>query len=111
MSSWRISTHPGNRRKTKHGPRPHKKVLRTASLSFRRRTPATHWYPEDAIVQIWKQPAHDKDAILERSLREHGIRTRPVQLPDGEWAFFVSPEDEPAAREILRQVVEGTPPS
>jgi hypothetical protein len=45
------------------------------------------------------------------SLREHGIRTRAEQLPDGEWAFFVSPEDEPAAREILRQVVEGTPPN
>jgi hypothetical protein len=44
------------------------------------------------------------------SLREHGIRTRAEQLPDGEWAFFVSPEDEPAAREILRQVVEGIPP-
>lgn len=79
--------------------------------TFRRRTPTTHWYPEDAVVQIWKQPAHDKDAILEMSLREHGIRTRAEQLPDGEWAFFVSPEDEPAAREILRQVVEGTPPN
>jgi hypothetical protein len=80
-------------------------------LTFRRRTPATHGYPEDAVVQIWKQPAHDKDAILEMSLREHGIRTRAEQLADGEWASFVSPEDEPAAREILRQVVEGTPPN
>jgi hypothetical protein len=76
----------------------------------RRRTPAARWYPEDAVVQIWKQPAHIEDAILEMSLREHGIRTRAEQLPDGEWALFVSPEDEPAAREILRQVVEGTPP-
>jgi hypothetical protein len=93
------------------GPAPPQENFTDSQLTFRRRTPATHWYPEDAIVQIWKQPAHDKDAILEMSLREHGIRTRREQLPDGEWAFFVAPEDEPAAREILRQVVEGTPPS
>jgi nitrogen fixation protein FixH len=78
---------------------------------FRRCTPAARWYPEDAVVQVWKHPAHNKDALVEMSLRENGMRTRAEQLPDGEWAFFVSPADETAAREILRQVVEGTPPA
>jgi hypothetical protein len=91
-------------------PAPPQENFIDSHVAFRRRAPATPWYPEDAVVQICKQPAHDKDAILEMSLREHGIRTRAEQLPNGEWAFFVSPEDEPAAREILRQVVEGTPP-
>jgi hypothetical protein len=91
-------------------PAPAEENLVDSHLTVRRRTPATHWHSEDAVIQIWKQPAHDKDAILEMSLREHGIRTRAEQLPHGEWALFVSPEDELAAREILRQVVEGTPP-
>jgi hypothetical protein len=89
-------------------PLPPQENLIDSHLPFRRRT--THWYPEHAVTQICQQPARDKDALLEMSLREHGIRTRVEQLPDGAWAFFVSPEDEAAAREILRQVVEGTPP-
>jgi hypothetical protein len=92
-------------------PAPSQENSMASHVSRRRRTSATHWFPEDAVVQIWRQPAHDQDAILEMSLREHGIRTRKEQLADGEWAFLVSLEDEPAAREILRQVVEGTPPS
>jgi hypothetical protein len=92
-------------------PEPPQENFVDSRLLFRRRNPTTHWYPEDAVVQIWKQPTYDKDGVLDMSLRENGIRTRAEQLPDGEWALFVLPEDESAAREILRQVIEGAPPS
>lgn len=76
-----------------------------------RQRPTAHWCPEDATVHVWTQAAHDADAIVEMSLKGLGIRTRIEELPDGSAKIFVLPEDEFAAREIVRQIVEGTPPT
>jgi hypothetical protein len=82
---------------------------RQKPLSRQRST--AHWYPEDATVDVWTQAAHDADAIVEMSLKGVGIRMRAQELPDGSTKIFVLPDDEFAAREIVRQIVEGTPPS
>ena len=79
-------------------------------LPSRQRSTA-HWYPEDATVEVWTQAAHDADAIVEMSLKGVGIRMRAQELPDGSTKIFVLPEDEFAARKIIRQIVEGTPPN
>jgi hypothetical protein len=76
-----------------------------------RQRSTVHWYPEDATVDVWTQSANDADAIVEMSLKGVGIRMRAQELPDGSTQIFVLPEDEFAAREIVRQIVEGTPPS
>jgi hypothetical protein len=69
------------------------------------------WYPQDACVEIWSQSATDNiSSMLELSLRENCIRFRSERQPDGSRKFFVLPEDEFRAREIVREIEESTPP-
>jgi hypothetical protein len=69
------------------------------------------WYPQDACVEIWAQSATDNiSSMLELSLRENCIRFRFERQPDGSRKFFVLPEDEFRAREIVREIEESTPP-
>jgi hypothetical protein len=89
---------------------PEEDFLDRQELPSRQRSTA-HWYPEDATVDVWTQAANESGTIVEMSLRGVGIRTRIEELPDGSAKLFVLPEDEFAAREIIRQIVEGTPPS
>jgi hypothetical protein len=77
--------------------------------SLRQRSTA-HWYPEDATVDVWTRAVHDADTIVEMPLKGVGIRARAQGMSDGSTKIFVLPEDEFAAREIVRQIVEGTPP-
>jgi hypothetical protein len=74
----------------------------------------TNWYPEDATVEVWagneSRGASDKSWIIELALNENHIRNRSDFLEDGTCHFFVRPEDESRAREIVREVVEGAPP-
>jgi hypothetical protein len=67
------------------------------------------WYPEDATVEVWSQSAANTDSAVELSLKENLIRFRsPSQ--DGTRKFFVLPEDESRAREIVREIRDGVPP-
>jgi hypothetical protein len=43
------------------------------------------------------------------SLKENQIRARIEVQEDGLKKVFVFPDDEPAAREIIREIVEDTP--
>ena len=43
------------------------------------------------------------------SLKENQIRTRTEVQEGGFKKVFVSPEDESAAREIIREIIEETP--
>ena len=69
-----------------------------------------HWLPEDAIVEIFSQNAADTSSIVELSLRENLIRYRCDLQKDGSRKFFVLPEDEYRAREIVHEIKDGTPP-
>jgi hypothetical protein len=69
------------------------------------------WYPQDASVEVWAQSARDNiSSMLELSLRENFIRFRSERQQDGSRKFFVFPEDEYRAREIVREIEESTPP-
>jgi hypothetical protein len=68
------------------------------------------WRPEDATVRVWSQSASDRSSIVELSLTENVIHYRIERGKDGMRQYFVLPEDESRAREILRQIEKGEPP-
>ncbi len=69
------------------------------------------WHPEDACVEIWKQSADYEYSTVELSLKANYIRVREEKQDDGSRKYFVMPEDEAIALEIIRQIVEGIPPT
>jgi hypothetical protein len=74
----------------------------------------TNWYPEGATVEVWagddSKGSSDKGWIVELALSENHILNRAQVLEDGTRHFFVRPEDESRAREIVREIVEAAPP-
>jgi hypothetical protein len=67
------------------------------------------WYPEEATVEVWTETPTFTSDLIEMSLKENQIRAR-VEIPeDGLKKVFVLPEDESAAREIIREIVEDVP--
>jgi hypothetical protein len=74
----------------------------------------TNWCPEDATVEVWSgdesKGESDKSWMIELALNENHIRSRSDLLEDGTRHFFVQPEDEVRAREIVREIVEAAPP-
>lgn len=70
---------------------------------------ATGGYPEDATARVWSTETGEPSDFLVAALHENGIACRVDQ--SGQNAqLYVSPENENRAREIVREVVEGTPP-
>jgi hypothetical protein len=69
------------------------------------------WHAADAVVEVWSQCAEDRSLIVELSLKTNLIPFRVEMTEGGTRKFFVRPEDESAAREILRQIRDGTPPT
>jgi hypothetical protein len=65
----------------------------------------------DAVVEVWSQRPEDTSSIVELSLKTNLIPFRVKITEGGARKFLVSPEDESAAREILRQIRDGTPPT
>jgi hypothetical protein len=68
------------------------------------------WYPEDATVEVSSAPASERSLMIISSLRENFIRCRERSSPDGLKQIFVLPEDESRAREIVREIEDGSPP-
>jgi hypothetical protein len=67
------------------------------------------WHPEDAAVEVFAETPTFESGLIEMSLKENQIRTRIEVQEDGLKKVFVFPEDEPAAREIIREIVGDTP--
>jgi len=65
-------------------------------------------YPEDATVEVWSGEDVDTKGMIEMSLRENDVLSRSEE-EKGQHKVLVLPEDEARAREIVREVVEGTP--
>jgi hypothetical protein len=70
---------------------------------------AADWYPEEATVKIWSAESSEPSDFLVAALHENGIRCRLNRNGSGA-ELFVMREDETRAREIVREVVEGSPP-
>jgi hypothetical protein len=67
------------------------------------------WYPEDATVEVFTETPTFEAGLIEMSLKENEIRARIEVQEDGFKKVFVLPEDEGAAREIVREIVEDAP--
>jgi hypothetical protein len=67
------------------------------------------WYPEDATVEVWSQNADDLSSGIERALDANYIHCRCDSDERRANKIFVLPEDEAFAREIIREIIEGTP--
>ncbi|GAC1616825.1 MAG: hypothetical protein PVS2B2_07680 [Candidatus Acidiferrum sp.] len=69
------------------------------------------WKPAAAVVDIWSGEDEGFATLLEACLAENQIGVRRQVGQRGALHLMVMPADEAAAREILRQIVEGTPPA
>jgi len=78
------------------------------------------WRSADASVEVWSEKTEERPWyeqvkglawMIELSLHENGIGTRTNVSQDGFRRIFVRPEDEFQAREIVREIESGTPPT
>lgn len=77
--------------------------------------PARDWHPEDATAEVWSGTDPEVARMIVVSLRENGIASRidPEERSEEqsqEQKLFVQPEDAKRATEIVREIVEATPP-
>lgn len=68
-----------------------------------------NWLPEDATVEVWSGDQPELAEMLGASLRENQIHDR-WDVRGSQRLLLVLPEDEERAREIVREVLESTPP-
>jgi hypothetical protein len=61
------------------------------------------WEPQDATVEGCSQSAKDASTMVSMSLKENRIRVRVDDQGDGSKKYFVLPEDEDAAREMVER--------
>jgi hypothetical protein len=64
---------------------------------------------EEPTWEVWIGPDDEFASFLQNALRENEILLR-VECVDGESRVFVQPCDAPRAKEILRELNEGSPP-
>ena len=73
--------------------------------------PKREWIPARATVEIWTGEDGALAELLEACLRENRIGVcREGAAEPGAQRLLIMPADEPAAREIIREVREATPP-
>jgi hypothetical protein len=70
---------------------------------------AGNFYPEDATAEVWSGDEPGMAEILEDCLRENGIGCA-VDHTGVKSRILVLPNAEVRAREIIREVIEATPP-
>jgi hypothetical protein len=69
------------------------------------------WNPAAATVEIWNGEDASLAELLDACLRENRIGVRHAGREPGTVRLFVTAQDETAAREIIREVREATPPA
>lgn len=82
-----------------------------ASLSRSRAQATQGWHADAATLAIWSGQDAGLADMLESSLKENRIGVDRAESHAGDIRLYVMPADERAAREILREVREATPPS
>jgi hypothetical protein len=68
------------------------------------------WSSAAATVEIWNGEDGALAELLEACLRENRIGVRREGVEPNSLRLLIMPADEPAAREIIREVREATPP-
>jgi len=70
---------------------------------------SVEWNEDDPTVAVWTGESEALADNLVMCLREIGIASRKLGEA-GRWDLVVRPEQEPRAKEIVREVVEASPP-
>jgi len=70
---------------------------------------SVEWHEDDPTVAVWSGESEVLADNLVMCLREVGIASRKLSDP-GPWQVVVRPEQESRAKEIVREVVEASPP-
>jgi hypothetical protein len=67
------------------------------------------WHEDDPAAEVWSGESEGFADNLIACLREIGIASRKIS-EEGRWRLVVRPEQESRAKEIVREVVEASPP-
>ena len=67
------------------------------------------WDEDDPAIEVWTGDSESLAGNLAMCLREVGIASRELS-EDGRWRIVVRPGKETRAKEIIREVVEASPP-
>jgi hypothetical protein len=67
------------------------------------------WHEDDPAAEVWSGESEEFAGNLIACLREIGIASRKIS-EEGRWRLVVRPEQESRAKEIVREVVEASPP-
>lgn len=70
---------------------------------------SAEWFPEDATVSVWSADSPEQSEFLVAALHENAINCR-LDMQGTHARLYVLPDDAARAREIIREVVEQTPP-
>ncbi len=68
-----------------------------------------NWDEDDPIAEVWAGSTREFADTLSVCLREVGIASHKL-CEAGRWSVVVRSQQEPRAREIVREVVEASPP-
>jgi hypothetical protein len=68
-----------------------------------------NWDEDDPVAEVWNGDKEDFADTLTACLREIGIGSHKLSEA-GHWRLVVRPEQETRAKEIVREVVEASPP-
>lgn len=79
------------------------------NLESRASVQRQRWNPAAATVEVWSGEDAAFGRLLEDCLLENRIPCRREGIAPGKLRYFVLPSDESAAREIVREIREGTP--
>jgi predicted amidophosphoribosyltransferase len=71
----------------------------------------TEWKPAQATLEVWSSDDSALARLLQDCLSENRIGVRSEGHPPGMLRLFVRPQEEAVAREIIREVIQGTPPA
>jgi len=70
---------------------------------------STHWDEDDPVAEVWIGGSEYLADTLIVCLREVGVASHKLSEA-GRWRLVVRPEQETRAKEIVREVVEASPP-
>jgi hypothetical protein len=68
-----------------------------------------NWDEDDPVAEIWNGDKEELADTLTACLREIGIGSRKLS-EEGHWRLVVRPEQESRAKEVVREVMEASPP-
>lgn len=68
-----------------------------------------NWYEDEPVIEVWNGDSESFADSLIACLREVGIASHKLSEA-GHWRLVVRPQQESSAKEVVREVMEASPP-